>query len=42
MAYIRTEDELLLRYDADNEIFPAFRERWGYWVQELVRISDDA
>ena len=42
MAYIRTEDELSLRYDADNEIFPAFRERWGYWVQELVRISDDA
>lgn len=41
MAYIRTEDELSVRYDPDDEIFPSFRERWGYWVQELVRISDD-
>lgn len=42
MAYIRTEDELALRYDPDDEVFPAFRERWGHWIQELIRISDDS
>ena len=42
MAYIRTEDELAIRYDNENEIFPSFRDRWGYWVQELIRISDDS
>ena len=42
MAYIRTEDELAIRYDPDDEIFPAFRERWGHWVQELIKISDDS
>ena len=42
MAFIRTEDELSVRYDPDEEVFATFRERWGYWVQELVRISDDA
>lgn len=41
MAYVRTEDELALRYDIDNEIFPSFRNRWGHWVEELIRISDD-
>lgn len=42
MAYIRTEDELALRYDSEDEIFSAFRERWGYWVGELIKISDNA
>ena len=42
MAFIRTEDELSVRYDPEDEIFPAFRERWGHWVQELIKISDDS
>ena len=42
MAYVRTEDELCLRFDPDDEIFEKFRERWGYWIQELMKISDDA
>ena len=41
MAYVRTEDELCLRFDPDDEIFETFRERWGYWIQQLIKISDD-
>ena len=42
MAYVRTEDELCLRFDPEDEMFEKFRERWGYWIQELMKISDDA
>ena len=40
MAFIRTEDELAVRFDPDNEIFSSFRERWGYWVSELIKLSN--
>ena len=41
MAFVRTEDEMCLQYDPDDEIFEKFRERWGYWIQQLMKISND-
>lgn len=35
MAYVRTEDEF--RQKHDPEIFESFRDRWGYWVSQLLK-----
>ena len=41
MALVRTEDELKAKLDSGDEIFEEFRERWGYWIKELISISDE-
>lgn len=40
MAYAKAEDELW-RLDPKREIFPALRDRWGYWTEQLIKIADD-
>ena len=35
MAYVRTEDEL--REYNDVKLFERLRDRWGYWVSELLK-----
>lgn len=35
MAYVRTEDEL--REYNDVKLFEKLRDRWGYWVSELLK-----
>lgn len=41
MALVRTEDELKAKLDSGDEIFDEFRERWGFWIKELISISDE-
>ena len=41
MAYVRTEDELKAKLDSSDTLFEEFRNRWGYWIKELISISDD-
>lgn len=40
MAYAKAEDELW-KSDPKREIFPALRDRWGYWTEQLIKIADD-
>ena len=35
MALVRAEDELVREHD--REIFEQFRQKWGYWVQKLIK-----
>ena len=35
MALVRAEDELVREYD--REVFSRFRERWGHWVERLIK-----
>ena len=35
MAYVRTEDEFKRKHNP--EIFAEFRDRWGYWVNQLLK-----
>lgn len=41
LAYSLAEDQLTPSTDPERVIFPEFRERWGYWVQQLIHISSD-
>lgn len=41
MAFARTEDELYPELDPKRVIFPKIRDRWGYWIEELIPISED-
>tara|TARA_Y100000590_G_scaffold27882_1_gene31244 strand:- start:267 stop:2009 length:1743 start_codon:yes stop_codon:yes gene_type:complete len=41
MAFARTEDELGLKIDPEDKIFNEFRERWGYWISQLIEIATD-
>ena len=38
LAFVRTEDELAKQYGAEQ--FEKFRERWGHWVQELIKYAE--
>jgi hypothetical protein len=40
MAYVRTEDELSQKYDPESIIFDEFRNRWGYWMNELLPLVE--
>ena len=38
LAYVRTEDELARQYGTEE--FEKLRERWGHWVEELIRYAE--
>ncbi len=39
LAFVRSEDEFRRVYD--SKIFEEFRERWGYWVSDLLKKIGD-
>ena len=41
MAYSRTENELWQQIDPERKILSKFRDRWGYWVEELIELADN-
>jgi hypothetical protein len=41
MAFARTEDELYPELDPKRVMFPKIRDRWGYWIEELIPISEE-